>query len=315
MRKKINNTILTEQELKDYVNNLHENTNSLRKNAGEKWDIFQKYTGVCQSVVTEWKTKNRMPRLDNLVSIANHFNVSIEWLIGKTQKEKKKPSLLTYGEWIDFIETSIDYGIIDELYYPSLDHSTLNNKEQERITQEFLKQIMPNAINVDSVNEESDSCSDSGATLGVIHQYEQRDIYKVSKDMNGRFPDVLKIKDTFLRCLLAYLSYHFAQDPKEDYDLFRERIIEEYGRKIILNFDVYEMATINSDEYKKKLNGHCEISSAIFGKYDGIADIDLKALKKIWDDLSFWEKEYSSGKIKTRAEVKKEFWKNQNNNQ
>ena len=47
-----------------------------------------KETGVAQSTLSDWKTKGRLPSVENLVKIAKYLDVSVDKLIGQ---ENKKP--------------------------------------------------------------------------------------------------------------------------------------------------------------------------------------------------------------------------------
>lgn len=44
-------------------------------------------TGVARSILSEWKTGRHTPGLKNLLILANFFGVSVDYLIGNTQKE------------------------------------------------------------------------------------------------------------------------------------------------------------------------------------------------------------------------------------
>lgn len=311
MKRKVTEAIIPADELDKIANTLGEHTKNLKEEAGEKWEVFTKKTGVAQTSVSDWINKKSLPKMSNIVAIAYHYDVSIDWLLGLNTEKKSTPTFLTYKEWIDFIENTLDSNIAEELYYPSLDNNSESaiEKEQKRLTLEFLDKIMPNKISVpQDIGEYRDSSEES--TQGVIHKYEQHDIYKVSEEMNGRFPDVLQFKDTFLRCLLACLSYNFNHN-RNYYPLFREEIMKKFGNKIIINFDVYEFSTVDYQKYENKIRDGVYICDYIFGKYNGIADIagNIDKLTKIWEQLNFWNREYRAGNIKTKAELKTEFWK------
>ena len=43
-------------------------------------------TGIARSILSEWKSGKHQPGLKNLLILANFFGVSIDYLIGNTQK-------------------------------------------------------------------------------------------------------------------------------------------------------------------------------------------------------------------------------------
>lgn len=44
-------------------------------------------TGIARSILSEWKTGKHQPGIKNLLILANFFGVSVDYLIGNTQKE------------------------------------------------------------------------------------------------------------------------------------------------------------------------------------------------------------------------------------
>ena len=76
------------------------------------WDIFSslcsenksspnavaKLLGIASGTVTSWK-QGRVPHHGTLIKIADHFGVSVDYLLGKTeQKEKPSPEGESYEE-------------------------------------------------------------------------------------------------------------------------------------------------------------------------------------------------------------------------
>ena len=43
-------------------------------------------TGIARSILSEWKAGKHQPGIKNLLILANFFGVSVDYLIGNTQK-------------------------------------------------------------------------------------------------------------------------------------------------------------------------------------------------------------------------------------
>jgi transcriptional regulator with XRE-family HTH domain len=67
---------------------MYEVFEQLLQEKGIKPYRVHKETGVAQSTLSDWKTKGRLPSVENLVKIAQYLDVSVEKLIGQ---ENKKP--------------------------------------------------------------------------------------------------------------------------------------------------------------------------------------------------------------------------------
>lgn len=55
-----------------------------------------KETGVGQSSLTDWKTGRATPKTDKLQKIADYFNVSLDWLIGKSDFKNVEDAAKSY---------------------------------------------------------------------------------------------------------------------------------------------------------------------------------------------------------------------------
>lgn len=47
-----------------------------------------KELGISSGIITRWKHGNTLPTGENLIKIANYFNVSIDYLVGRTDNPK-----------------------------------------------------------------------------------------------------------------------------------------------------------------------------------------------------------------------------------
>lgn len=51
-----------------------------------------KATGVAQSSLSDWKNGKSKPKYEKMVAIADYFGVSVDYLLAKPKKKKKRPS-------------------------------------------------------------------------------------------------------------------------------------------------------------------------------------------------------------------------------
>lgn len=49
-----------------------------------------KDSGINERIVGHWKAGERYPSMDNLVKLADYFNVSIDYLVGRSDDPAKK---------------------------------------------------------------------------------------------------------------------------------------------------------------------------------------------------------------------------------
>lgn len=328
---KINNLTDKDKEerekiLQDIYRTVSDNVQELRTKNKETWDYFSEKTQIKPNTVTGWAriaTKPSAPNIKPLIMIAAHYNVSIDWLLGLDNEKD------TYEYWINFIEESLDNGIFENQYYPTLDDyedSEGGPFEHSKEEKELLKQCMKLKFGNDCDGLDDDNTYDdinmeypSSARVvpGPPYEYERDHIYDVQKDMKGTFPDVLKVKDTFLRCLLACMECAY-RDNKYAYVEYKEEIIKKYGKEKFLNFDVYDFGSVDDIErYRKKgyfKNNEriSQISYSVFGHYKGISDIfdDYKFFKldRILNELKFWKKEAEQGNLKKVKKHKRDFF-------
>jgi len=43
-------------------------------------------TGISEGLISDWKKKGKVPASGNLIKIADYFDVSIDYLVGRTDK-------------------------------------------------------------------------------------------------------------------------------------------------------------------------------------------------------------------------------------
>ncbi|MCI9058675.1 MAG: helix-turn-helix transcriptional regulator [Lachnospiraceae bacterium] len=328
---------LTDAEIEQCIKVLREHIKALRENEHIKWEDFPEKVGVSQSTINNWGSKNKdgktiKPKLDSVLMIAAYFNVSLDWLLGLSSNREASPVPITYKEWIITIENYLEYGVVKPLYRPELNDSFQPYDEDTQKNLEYtIETLMSGGLGYQtsylSSARMAPSEKEESEELKSLHQKKfhleddfepiytytphSDNIYDASKDMDGIYPDVLEIKDTFLRCIIACLHFSKKTGPEEYYKSFRESIIKQYGNKKVLNLDVYELRVPadlkGTEEYKKLLKGYHTISESLFAKYKSIREINTKELSKIWNKLEFWKEEFDNGKIKTVTQLKQEY--------
>ena len=72
--------------------------------------------GILQQTISQWSTKNRMPRADDLHKIANYLGVSMEYLLsGEVKKLTNEEINIVYkirmltAEQKDMLQNQLDY--------------------------------------------------------------------------------------------------------------------------------------------------------------------------------------------------------------
>ena len=63
----------------------------LQKNKTTPYQV-SKATGIAQSTLSDWKLGKSIPKYDKLEKIAQYFNVSVDYLLGKTDIKEKTPA-------------------------------------------------------------------------------------------------------------------------------------------------------------------------------------------------------------------------------
>lgn len=321
----------SEEELKKkYEPNLKilvEHIDTLRKSKGMGWTAFEDEVRVSQKTVTSWSFETKagkpkkgnvsMPKLDKILMIAEYFNVSIDWLVGLSTNRETSPVPITYKEWIIAIENYLGYGAVKPFYRPELgrspDYDEDAQKEMESM-KDAIKRRMSGGFQSDLPPTRAVPLEDDFRDYqpGYTYTPHPDSIYDVSGDMDGVYPDILEIKDTFLRCLVACLHYYKENESEECYEIFRESVIKQYGNKKVLNLDVYEL---RADTYlketaqdRKLFKKYNTVSESVFAEYKSIREINTKELDKIWKKLKFWKEKFDEGKIKTASQQRQEYF-------
>ncbi len=81
-----------------------------------------KITGVERSTVTKWETTASMPNAETLDQLASYFNVSVDYLLGRTDTRKERRKLANRRESWTFKDD--DESLIHRMIGPELAYST-----------------------------------------------------------------------------------------------------------------------------------------------------------------------------------------------
>lgn len=76
---------------------LAERIKTLRKNAGLTQQEFGSYFGVAKNTICQYESGRSAPSDETKIAIANHFNVSMDYLMGKTDVpdfDSKTPTVM-----------------------------------------------------------------------------------------------------------------------------------------------------------------------------------------------------------------------------
>ena len=52
---------------------------------------LSKETGIATGRMSQWKNHDELPSAENLIKIADYFNVSVDYLLGRTNNPKMNP--------------------------------------------------------------------------------------------------------------------------------------------------------------------------------------------------------------------------------
>lgn len=74
----------------------------LRKERGISQTTFAEIFDVSQRVVSMWETGERIPRFESIVAIADYFDVSIDYLVGRSDVRAiaRTPNVVPYPDTI-----------------------------------------------------------------------------------------------------------------------------------------------------------------------------------------------------------------------
>ena len=97
---------------------------NLRKKSGLNQEEFARLFNVHQTAVSQWETGKTSPDTDTLVKIANYFDVSVDYILGKTNIKKSS------GEKPEDIAEDEDDDIV------------LFNREARKMTPEQRKKLL-----------------------------------------------------------------------------------------------------------------------------------------------------------------------------
>lgn len=311
---------ISEEKINQSIEHFLERIEDLKRSENLNWEEFNTKTNVSRSAIDSWRSKTKtgkeksgntaIPGIDKVLRIAYAFNVSPDWLLGFSTIP------VTYKEWIVFIEKSLENGAVRPFYRPELDkRPPIYDDETQEKMEFYIESFMSGSFKSDTPETIEVPVEDY---FNVEYTYTPQpdSIYDVTEDMDGIYPDILEIKDTFLRCIIACLHFYKKIGPEEYYKSFREHIINQYGNEKVLELDIYELRApaklleAMNEKYDMGAKEHATVSGAIFAKYKSIRDINTKELSKIWNKLKFCKGKLDEGEIKTVRQLRQEYLQN-----
>lgn len=120
---------------------MYSNFEKLLKERGETAYKVAKETGISQPTLSDWKNGKSVPKADKLQKIADHFNVSLDYLMTGKEPEEKE-SVLTPKDERD-IQKKLA-ATLDQL--ESQDGLMFDGEALDEETKELLKISLENAI-------------------------------------------------------------------------------------------------------------------------------------------------------------------------
>ncbi len=213
-----NKSKITEEEKDQCIEVLKEHIKILKESENIRWEDFGDTVGVSQTTINNWGKLNMTgtpirPKLENVLAIAYYFNVSLDWLLGFSSNRDLSPVRITYKEWIITIENYLECGVVKPFYRPELDDSFQGYDEDTQKNLEYtIETLMSGGLGYQTSYLSSARMSplhqdiihlEDNFELVYVYKPHPDSIYDVTKDMDGIYPDILEIKDTFLRCIIA----------------------------------------------------------------------------------------------------------------
>ena len=106
----------------------------LRKSKGLTQQAFAKKFEISKQTVSNYENNERTPDVDMLISISNHFDVSIDYLVGRTNSLEDQPvvvgkKLLTNYEKLN----SIIGSLLDQINKTVIENETPNSETLEAL--------------------------------------------------------------------------------------------------------------------------------------------------------------------------------------
>lgn len=93
----------------DYRNPFAERLSDLMKNKGITQDMLSKYCYVTRQSVGKWVTGQSTPDIDNLAKIADYFDVSTDYLVGRNDYKTTNKATKELCQTLGLSERSIDF--------------------------------------------------------------------------------------------------------------------------------------------------------------------------------------------------------------
>ncbi len=155
----------------------------LRKQKGLTQDKLSKILGVSRTTISMWESESNQPDNDTLIKLANFFNVSTDYLIGReiSTESRKGVKIPVYGRVaagipIDAIEDILDYEEITEEEARKGEYFALKIKGRS---------MEPRIYNGDVVIVRQQSVVDNGDIAIVLINGEEATCKKIKKTPEG----------------------------------------------------------------------------------------------------------------------------------
>lgn len=94
----------------------------LRSSLGLTQIEFAEKIGTTQATLSSYENSDKTPSLDIVKKIANTFSISIDWLLGRTERKSLTFDLNTYSDLIKLLLLIIDNSIIKQKSYLNTDN-------------------------------------------------------------------------------------------------------------------------------------------------------------------------------------------------
>ena len=91
----------------------------LRKQAGLLQEELASVLKVHQSAVSQWETDRTRPDTEILQAIADHFQVSVDYVLGRTEERMPKPVRAVVNRVMEAVEDLSDAEIQEVIRYVS----------------------------------------------------------------------------------------------------------------------------------------------------------------------------------------------------
>jgi len=73
------------------MNKFSQRLKELRLNKGDTQKIIADYLGIIPHAYQKYEYGEREPNIDKLIAIAEYFDVSLDWLVGRSETQARQP--------------------------------------------------------------------------------------------------------------------------------------------------------------------------------------------------------------------------------